>query len=124
MLQMLHRHTPKPLNTVKVPAPARPHVNISVTTISRLAPALRATLAAQFTRGEVTIKPTAALAVRLFRSYPAAVRAANAKLRKSNSAPEPRINHIWDAMSPEEHATFVKNHLGQIWRLVDQATAA
>lgn len=124
MLQMLDRHTPKPLNIAKVPAPVRPHVDISVTTISRLAPALRAALAARFTRGEVTIKPTAALAIQLFRTYPAAVRAANAKLRRSNSVPEPKINHVWDAMSPEEHATFVKKHLGQIWRLVDQATAA
>jgi hypothetical protein len=79
-------------------------------------------LAANWLAGSLTIRePTVSLASLMFSVCPALIRDELRKLEATTVAPSP-IETIWAGMSAAERDHFVRDHLLEVWDVVDRIT--
>jgi hypothetical protein len=102
----------------------RPLIHVSGQSLakSRNEPRDLANLAAGWVLGSVTFSPpTIALAVKVFGVSPALIRGAIKVLEERTVAPSP-LEAAWAPMRAHEREQFVRDHLDEIWRIVDDVT--
>jgi hypothetical protein len=86
-------------------------------------PQERADLAARWILGCLAIaQPTVTLASWVFRVSPAPIRAAMAKI-EATTIPASPLADAWSLAGADERLQFVRDHLAEVWRLIDVATA-
>ncbi len=88
-----------------------------------LKPRARARLAAYWLIGLLHLTPTVAMACRVFGVSTPLVNEELAFL-KTTTAPTPVLDWMWSEASADERQRFVRDHLAQLWTMIDHATAA
>ena len=125
MLQILRipETTTETVRPAVRPRQVRRHVNTTIAKARHQPLHVRSDFAAHWLTYTLDLKRTWEVAAFIFRVSPPQISAALARLEATTVA-EPAINHTWATTKPADKVAFVKTNLPEIWRLVDQATAA
>lgn len=106
----------------KLPRQHRTMTGQSLAKRHDLNPRKRAREAALWILGDLDLKPTLKAASLVF-SVSIALIMEERDYLLATTEPEPRIDHIWAAMSVSEREAFVRNHLPDLWSHFDRVTA-
>src|SRR6266540_676213 len=104
------------LDRPKVP---RGHIRLTGQTLAKkpdINPRQRARWAARWILGDLTLKPTLAMAARVFGvSVPLVIEERDRLL--ATTVPEPVLNRVWSEASTSEREKFIANHIDELWNL-------
>ena len=123
-----HNSKLKPVLATPTAAPPprkrRPHLILTARNIAHASRGTRerAYLAATWIRGGLTIiKPTVALAARVFNANGGAICDALDELAGTETTSA--LGNIWAVMTPIERADFFRGHLTEVWTALEMVTA-
>jgi hypothetical protein len=120
--EVLHRDT---TSRLLVPRQPRRRIRVSGQSLSKTKhqPHELGNLAARWVLGALVIDPPIiALATKIFSVSPALVRQAVNNIEATTVA-QPDIDMTWSEMDDGARGNFIRSHLAEVWRLVDQITA-